>query len=70
MQHHKDTLNDMRVTAEKRVHVDLQGVCFHRLVFIAALTASLQHLDEFSKALAPEMRKLLSEVGKLREERR
>lgn len=29
-----------------------------------------QYLDEFSKALASEVRMLLSEVGKLREERR
>lgn len=30
----------------------------------------LQYLDEFSRALATEVRMLLSEVGKLREERR
>jgi ABC-type microcin C transport system permease subunit YejB len=30
----------------------------------------LQYLDEFSKALASEVRMLLGEVGKLREERR
>jgi hypothetical protein len=29
-----------------------------------------QYLDEFSKALATEVRMLLGEVGKLREERR
>jgi len=29
-----------------------------------------QYLDEFSKALAAEVRMLLGEVGKLREERR
>ena len=31
---------------------------------------ALQYLDEFSKALATEVRMLLGEVGKLREERR
>lgn len=34
------------------------------------LTSTLQYLDEFSKALATEVRMLLGEVGKLREERR
>jgi hypothetical protein len=31
---------------------------------------SFQYLDEFSRALASEVRMLLGEVGKLREERR
>jgi hypothetical protein len=34
------------------------------------LTAAPQYLDEFSKALASEVRMLLGEVGKLREEKR
>jgi hypothetical protein len=34
------------------------------------LAATPQYLDEFSKALASEVRMLLGEVGKLREEKR
>lgn len=37
---------------------------------ISDVHISSQYLDEFSKALASEVRMLLGEVGKLREERR
>jgi len=34
------------------------------------ITLAIQYLDEFSQALAAEVRMLLGEVGRIREERR
>lgn len=52
-QHHQETIESVRSTANEQVPFNVQG-----------------YLDEFSKALATEVRMLLGEVGKLREERR
>ncbi|KAF7978738.1 hypothetical protein HWV62_44744 [Athelia sp. TMB] len=53
---HEETIEAVRSTAQEQVPFNVQGV--------------RPYLDEFSKALASEVRMLLGEVGKLREERR
>ena len=67
---HEETIEAVRSTAQEQVPFNVQGVScllWFRNVF---LTNNIQYLDEFSKALASEVRMLLGEVGKLREERR
>lgn len=61
----------IRETAHEQVPFNVQGVgrCTKQseLEFDFEI---LQYLDEFSKSLATEVRMLLNEVGKLREEKR
>jgi hypothetical protein len=69
---HQETIDTVRSTAQEQVPFNVQGV---RTVLFSLCGTSdqyylRQYLDEFSKALASEVRMLLGEVGKLREERR
>ena len=60
----------MRSTADEQIPFNVQGVSILCRQSSLLLTCVFQYLDEFSKALATEVRILLGEVGKLREERR
>jgi hypothetical protein len=61
----------VRSTANEQVPFNVQGVSSLLHVFpVQSLIHSSQYLDEFSRALATEVRMLLGEVGKIREERR
>ena len=65
----EETLAAIRETANEQVPYNVQGVsCVSPAV--PALAHYEQYLDEFSKSLANEVRMLLNEVGKLREEKR
>lgn len=69
---HEEIIEAVRSTAQEQIPFNLQGVSgvpvwarSKRLMI-----ESIQYLDEFGKALATEVRMLLGEVGRLREERR
>ena len=71
----EETLAAIRETANEQVPYNVQGVCRSSLTVPTQLTVPTpthyeQYLDEFSKSLANEVRMLLNEVGKLREEKR
>ena len=65
----EETLAAIRETANEQVPYNVQGASY-LYPAIPALTHTKQYLDEFSKSLANEVRMLLNEVGKLREEKR
>ena len=67
---HEETISAVRATANEQVPYNVQGVRTIYFCLETPLTPTLQYIDEFSKALATEVRMLLGEVGKLREERR
>lgn len=70
--HHEETITAVRQTANEQVPFNVQGVrvlTSDYLIFVFTSFVT-KYLDEFSKALASEVRMLLGEVGKLREERR
>lgn len=71
-QYHQETIDSVRSTANEQVPFNVQGVRIDYFIPQNWVTniQMLQYLDEFSKALATEVRMLLGEVGKLREERR
>ena len=65
----EETMAAIRETANEQVPYNVQGVS--RLSpAVPTPTHYEQYLDEFSKSLANEVRMLLNEVGKLREEKR
>jgi hypothetical protein len=68
--HHEETINAVRQTAQEQVPFNVQGVRLPFAMIDRQFLTCFQYLDEFSKALATEVRTLLVEVGKLREERR
>lgn len=65
----EETLAAIRETANEQVPYNVQGVSYVSST-APAPTHYYQYLDEFSKSLANEVRMLLNEVGKLREEKR
>jgi hypothetical protein len=65
----EETLAAIRETANEQVPYNVQGVSYLSPA-VPTPTHYEQYLDEFSKSLANEVRLLLSEVGKLREEKR
>lgn len=65
----EETLAAIRETANEQVPYNVQGVSYLYPPAPASIH-SKQYLDEFSKSLANEVRMLLNEVGKLREEKR
>lgn len=67
---HEDTVNAVRLTASEQVPFNVQGVSYMMTDNWIDFDLGIQYLDDFSKALASEVRILLGEVGKLREERR
>jgi hypothetical protein len=69
--HHRETIDAVKSTAQEQVPFNVQGVSATKDILSDIRTNEIrQYLDEFSKALAAEVRMLLGEVGKLREERR
>ena len=71
--HHQETIEAVRSTANEQVSFNVQGVSISRLSSLNYLYLKkklLQYLDDFSRALATEVRMLLGEVGRIREERR
>lgn len=60
----------IRDTAHEQVPFNVQGVSHNFIVQRLWANPPPQYLDEFSKSLATEVRMLLNEVGKLREEKR
>jgi hypothetical protein len=70
--HHQETIEAVRSTANEQVSFNVQGVSTSKPSSYTTCTQnmSLQYLDDFSRALATEVRMLLGEVGRIREERR
>ena len=68
--HHHETLETVRSSANEQVSFNVQGVTISKMFFVKQLKRLLQYLDDFSRALATEVRMLLLEVGRIREERR
>lgn len=73
--HHEETIAAVRHTASEQVPFNVQGVSrnFRNLppgTRLSLMFLIFKYLDEFNRALASEVRMLLGEVGKLREERR
>jgi hypothetical protein len=66
----EETLAAIRETANEQVPYNVQGVSCYSVRRPCVSSHSKQYLDEFSKSLANEVRMLLNEVGKLREEKR
>ena len=69
-QQNHETIDAVRAAVAQHVPMDIKAVCPLNSEKRSMLICYIQHLNDFSKSLAEEVRLLLREVGKLREEKR